>query len=79
MINIKKSFRNYITNKGVLHIPQSLSITGASPSDCFGGDFNLLQRHSRYILQPQPSGLWIWYKISWVNTSQNIDGIAFAW
>ena len=49
-------------NKGVLHIPQSASITGASPSDCLesntghslwgGGGFIPLQRCSWCILQP---------------------------
>ena len=46
-------------NEGVLCIPQSSNITGASPSDClvsysghsFGGG-----RISEFILQPQPSG-----------------------
>ena len=50
-------------NDGVLHISQS-SITGASPSDylmsCSGhslrAGFNPLQRNSRCILQPQPTG-----------------------
>ena len=47
-------------NKGVLHIPQSYSITGASPSDCLVSyqDIRLtpLQRSGRFILQPQPNG-----------------------
>ena len=34
------------------HIPQSSSITGASPSDFLGKGFNSLQRSSRRILQP---------------------------
>ena len=50
----------------VLHIPQSSSFTGASPSDCLvlylghslgGGSLTPLQRYSRCILQPQLSGL----------------------
>ena len=59
-------------NEGVLCIPQSSSITAASPSDCLvsypghllGGDLTLLQRRSRCILQPQPNGqvaLWFQY------------------
>ena len=51
-------------NKEVLRIPQSSSITGASPSDClvsyFGhslGCLTPLQRSSRCILQPQPTEL----------------------
>ena len=53
-------------NEGVVHIPQSSSIPGASSSDCLmsypghlveGGGFTPLQRCSRYILQPQPTGL----------------------
>ena len=51
-------------NEGVLCISQSPSITGTSPSDCLvsypghplGGGFNPLQRCSRCILQPQPTG-----------------------
>ena len=52
-------------NKGVLRIPQSSSITEISPSDCLvlypehslrGGGLTPLQRSSRYILQPQPTG-----------------------
>ena len=51
-------------NEGVLHIPQSSSITGTSPSVCFvlypghslrGGSYPL-QRSSWCILQPQPTG-----------------------
>ena len=49
-------------NKGVLFIPQSSSITGASPLDCLvsypgdtrWGSLTPLQRCSQYILQPQP-------------------------
>ena len=51
-------------NEGVLRIPQSSSITGTSPSDClalYAGHllwgFTPLQRCSRCILQPQPTGL----------------------
>ena len=46
-------------SEGVLHILQSFSITGASPSDClvsyrwWGG--TPLQRSSRCILEPQPT------------------------
>ena len=51
-------------NEGVLCIPQSFSITGASPSDCFvsctgtfmGGGLTPLQRCCWGILQPQPTG-----------------------
>ena len=51
-------------NKGVLHIPQSSSITEALPSDClvsysehsWGADLTPLQRCSRCILQPQLTG-----------------------
>ena len=46
-------------NEGVLHIPQSFSITGTSPSDCLVsypghllGGLTLLQRCSRCILPP---------------------------
>ena len=54
-------------NEGVLRIPQSSSIAGTSPSDhlvsyaghslcvCVGG-LTPLQRSSRCILQPQPTG-----------------------
>ena len=47
-------------NDGVLRIPQSFSITGTSPSDClvwhsFGG-LTPLERCSRCIQQPQPTG-----------------------
>ena len=53
-------------NERVLRIPQSSSITGASPSDYLvsylghslvGGGLTTLQRCSRCILQPQQSGL----------------------
>ena len=51
-------------NDGVLHIPQSSSIIGASTSDCFVsyqghllvGGLTTLQRSSRYILQPLMTG-----------------------
>ena len=49
-------------NEGVLRIPQSSSITGTSPSDCLVSldsdwrGLTPLQRYSRYILQPQPTG-----------------------
>ena len=50
-------------NEGVLCITQSPSITGTSPSDCLVsylghslGDLTPLQRCSRCILQPQPTG-----------------------
>ena len=50
-------------NKGVLHILQSYSITGTSPSDSLVsysghllGGLTPLQRCSRCILQPQPTG-----------------------
>ena len=50
-------------NKGFLRIPQSSSITGTSPSDCSVsytghtcGGLTPLQRCSRCILQPTPTG-----------------------
>ena len=51
-------------NEGVLRIPQSSSTAGTSPSDCLvsyprhslGGGLTPLQRSSRCILQPQPTG-----------------------
>ena len=52
-------------NEGAIHIPQSSSITGSSPSDCLvsysrhslvGGGLTRRQRSSRYVLQPQPTG-----------------------
>ena len=50
-------------NEGVLRIPQSSSTAGTSPSDCLVsypghslGGLNPLQRSSRCILQPQPTG-----------------------
>ena len=51
-------------NKGVFCIPQSSSITGTSPSDCLvlypghslGVGLTPLQKCSRCILQPQPTG-----------------------
>ena len=51
-------------NEGVLHIPQSSSITGTSPSDCLvsylghllGRDLTSLQGCSQCILQLQPTG-----------------------
>ena len=51
-------------NEGVLHIPQSPSITGTSSSDClvsylghsFGGGLIPLQKCGLCILQPQPPG-----------------------
>ena len=49
-------------NEWMLHIPQSSTITGTSPSDCLvsypghsGGGLTPLQRCSRCILQPQPT------------------------
>ena len=51
-------------NEGVFHIPQSSSITGTSPSDCFvsyrwhslwEGVPTLLQKCSRCMLQLQPT------------------------
>ena len=58
-------------NEGVLHIPQSSSITGTSPSDCLvlypghslGGV--PLQKWSQCILQPKPT----WQYIFWVHVS----------
>ena len=53
------------SNKGVLYIPQSSSITGTAPADCLvsyrgrsscGGGLTSLQRCNRYILQPKPIG-----------------------
>ena len=50
-------------NEGVLHIPQSSSIAGTSPSDCLVsysghslGGLTPLQRSSRCILKPQLTG-----------------------
>ena len=51
-------------NEGVLHIPQSFSTAGTSPSDCLvsypghslGGGLTPLQRCSQCILQPQLTG-----------------------
>ena len=51
-------------NEGVFCIPQSLSITGTSPSDCLvsypghslRGGVTSLQRCNRCILQSQPTG-----------------------
>ena len=50
------------SNEGVLHILQSSSITGTSPSDCLvpysghsWGGLTPLQKCSRCILQPQPT------------------------
>ena len=54
------------SNERVIRIPQSSSITGTSPSDCLvsylgyslvGGGLTPLQRSSRCILPPQPTGL----------------------
>ena len=50
-------------NEGVLFIPKSSRITGASPSDCFVSypghslEESLLQRCSPFILLLQPTGL----------------------
>ena len=50
-------------NKGVLHIRQSSSTTGTSPSNCFVsypgklGILTRLQRYSRRILQHKPTVL----------------------
>ena len=53
-------------NKGVLPIPQSSSITGASPiSGTFveeDGDLTPLQRCRQYILQPQLTGLFAFWR-----------------
>ena len=51
-------------NDGVLRIPQSSSITGASPSDCLvsypghssGGGLTPLQKNRQCIPQPQQTG-----------------------
>ena len=51
-------------DEGVLHIPQISSITGTLPSNCLvsytghslGRGLTTLQRCSRYILRPQPTG-----------------------
>ena len=57
------------SNEGVLRIPKISSITKTSPSDCSvsyqdtrcrGGGLSSLQRSSRCILQPQPTGE-IWF------------------
>ena len=49
-------------NEGVLHIPQSSSNTGTSPSNCsvsypghLRGSYHSAKVH-QYILQPQPTG-----------------------
>ena len=65
-------------NKGVLCIPQSSTITGASPSDCLchiqdtrWGSFTFFKRCSQCILQPQPIGPFLemirdcWNAIVW--------------
>ena len=51
-------------NEGVFHIPESSNISETTPSDClvsypghsWGGTLTFLQRGSRCILQPQPTG-----------------------
>ena len=62
-------------NEGVLHIPQSSSITRTSPSDCLVSypgyllrESYPLQRCSQSILQPQPTGQLI-FKMAWLNIS----------
>ena len=50
-------------NKGLLCILQSSSITGTQPSDCLVSYLTLLQRCSRYILQPQPTGHVNWWDV----------------
>ena len=61
-------------NEAVLYISQSSNITAASPSDClvsyaghsfWWGDLIPLQRCSRFILQPQPTGLYRHRKWTW--------------
>ena len=50
-------------NEEVIHIPQSSSIPGASPSDClvsYGGSPTPQQRCNRCILLPQPTGQSNW-------------------
>ena len=78
-------------NEGVLCIPQSSSITGTSPSDCLVsypghslGGLTPLQRCSRYILQPQPTGprvsvLSLFLLLSWVTFYYQIcySGLTF--
>ena len=58
-------------NEGVLRISQSSSITGASPSDCLMSYLGLslrkwgltrLQRSSRCILQPKPTGQFVYIR-----------------
>ena len=75
---------------GVLHIPQSSSITGTSPSDCLGsyqdtrcggGGVSPLQRCSWFILQPQPTGQWLvqenqWQKMVWFLCFNGISTLA---
>ena len=62
-------------NEGVLHIPQSSIISGASASDSlvscpghsFAGRVTPQQRFNRYILQPQPIRLSLFFEnASWV-------------
>ena len=53
-------------SEGVLRVPQTSSITRTSPADClvlypghplrWGGGLTPLQRNSRCMLQPQPTG-----------------------
>ena len=71
-------------NDGVLRITQSSSNTGTSPSYWLvsytehsfeGGGPTLLQRSSRYIPQPQPTGQWI----NWPFWQTNILFYAIGW
>ena len=69
-------------NEEVLRIPHSSSITGASPSDCLVSyPGQSLQRCSRCILQPQPTGpqifelfpnLLLKFKLIWMKIGQII-------
>ena len=61
-------------NKGVLHILQSSSIIGTSPSDCLvsyrghslrGGGLTPLQRSSQCILQPKSIGQCVFMRVRW--------------
>ena len=75
-------------NVGVLYIPQSSSIAGASPSDCLEsfpgyssvvGHLTPLQRCSRCILQSQPTGLFnVIKKCVWCNSYQSRKWIPWA-
>ena len=74
-------------NEEVLWIPQSSSITGASPSDCLvsypghslGGGLTPMKRSNRCILQPQPTGQIIVIVISFESFSHQLMLMVFYW